>query len=153
MKTLHGEVDGQFSPLERTHLADGGSQMFQTPEVDVFVVFAKAISSIRLNIAPDRTIILGLQIFLDLVCLFCLWQDRQDRQNWHFNLIFQVTRDWQLSQFMRCLSLFLSFCLSVFLSYCLSVSLSFCLSVSLPFCLSVFVSLCLSVFLCHIKSY
>ena len=45
MKTLHGEVDGQFSPLERTHLADGGSQMFQTPEVDVFVLFAKAISS------------------------------------------------------------------------------------------------------------
>ena len=45
MKTLHGEVDGQFSPLERTRLADGGSQMFQTPEVDVFVVFAKAISS------------------------------------------------------------------------------------------------------------
>ena len=45
IKTLHGEVDGQFSPLERTHLADGGSQMFQTPEVDVFVVFAKAISS------------------------------------------------------------------------------------------------------------
>ena len=44
MKTLHGKVDGQFSPLERTHLADGGSQMFQTPEVDVFVVFAKAIS-------------------------------------------------------------------------------------------------------------
>ena len=45
MKTLHGEVDGQFSPLERTRLADGGSQMFQTPEVDLFVVFAKAISS------------------------------------------------------------------------------------------------------------
>ena len=28
----------------------------------------------------------------------------QDRtgQNWHLNLIFQVTCDWQLSQFLRC---------------------------------------------------
>ena len=32
-------------------------------------------------------------------------QDRQDRQNWHYwhlNLTFQVTCDWQLSQFLWC---------------------------------------------------
>ena len=66
MKTLHGKVDGQFSPLERTHLADGGSQMFQTPEVDVFVVFAKAISSIKLA-ALFKFVI----IFLEQNCAAC----------------------------------------------------------------------------------